>query len=360
MRLLDNSVVVTSVRNEGPFLLEWIAWYRMLGFEKMLVVHNDCTDHSPALLRLLERAGILVQKNNQIDPAKPPQPQNHAAATNNRLVKDASWVFVCDVDEYLVIHIGDGSAAALAEAVEAGHGIGMAINWRIFGSSGELTWRDRFLRRRFQRSATAHARQNSCYKTFYKTPRRFGRIRAHGPRGWRADEPWGEGDRVFLTADGCPFPDYDPVKNRLNATPHERITNELAQVNHYMIQTLEQFDFKKGTPCSAEFRDRYTDGFLENFDLNDEENISALQDEDAFRRAHDQLLAISGVERLHHLCCADFVLALCDKRGEDGTRDPRYRFHMRRALALPHHDPEVDRREKAWWRRLYRAVFRRY
>ncbi|OIP82647.1 MAG: hypothetical protein AUK37_08770 [Rhodobacterales bacterium CG2_30_65_12] len=335
MRKLSASTVVTSVRNEGPFLLEWVAWYRMLGFENVLVVHNDCTDHSPQLLRLLERAGVLVQKKNTPDPALPPQPQNHIVATGHRLVREASWVFVADTDEFLVIHTGDNSAAALADAV-AGKGIGMAINWRIFGSAGKAAWHDAFIHRRFTRAGTVTAQQNSCFKTFFKEPAGFAKLRAHGPCDWQG-ETWGAGDRVFLLADGTPYEPYHPTRRPQNSTCHERMSNTLAQVNHYAVQSREQFAFKRGRPSAATLMDRYTDDFFQRFDRNEEENISALACEAAFDAAHAQLAAIPGVMRLHHLCCADYVAAMCKKRGDDPKADPRWQAHIERASALPRH-----------------------
>ncbi|HBZ43077.1 MAG TPA: hypothetical protein DEO85_03280 [Maritimibacter sp.] len=357
MRLLRDSVVVTSVWNEGPFLLEWLAWYRMLGFESFLVVHNDCTDHSPQMLRVLEKADILVQKKNEVDPNRPPQPQNHAVATNHRLVKNAKWLWSSDIDEYLVIHVGDGSAAALAEEID-GKGYGMAINWRIFGSSGHEHWEDTFIRHRFRKSALEGSRSGKCYKTFYKNPVEFGRIRSHGPRGWRGDKPWGEEDRVFLLADGSRFPDYHPVENKINGTPHDRVTNKMAQVNHYALQSHEQFEYKRGRLGAAAHLDRYTDQFFKDFDKNRMRNTSALRHEDAFRKHYDQLVAIPGILRLHHLCCADFLKFMADKQGDDVRNDSRYRYHLRMAARLPHHDPEEEARRNVWWRKLWRALRR--
>ena len=48
----EKFVVFAGMRNEGAFIVEWVSWYRMLGFE-VLVGINDCTDHSPELLRRL-------------------------------------------------------------------------------------------------------------------------------------------------------------------------------------------------------------------------------------------------------------------------------------------------------------------
>jgi Glycosyl transferase family 2 len=335
MRRLNGSTLVTSIRDEGPFVLEWIAWYRMLGFENILVMHNDCTDHSPQLLRLLERAGILVQKKNVPDPARPPQPQNHVVATGHRLVREASWVFVADVDEYLVVHTGDRSAAALAEAVE-GKGIGMAINWRIFGSAGKAAWRDAFLHRRFTRAGPVTARQNSCFKTFFKEPAAFGKLRAHGPCNWQG-AAWGEDDRVFLLADGKPYVPYHPTRGPQNGTTHARMSNTLAQVNHYAVQSHEQYAHKRGRFSAAMLADRYTDDFFQRFDRNETVNTDALAYQHVFDQAYAELAAIPGVMRLHHLCCADYVSAMCAKRGDDPKADPRYRMHMETAQALPRH-----------------------
>lgn len=57
---MKERLVTTTMRNEGPFILEWVAWYLMLGFDHIVVFYNDCTDHSPALLQALDAAGILT------------------------------------------------------------------------------------------------------------------------------------------------------------------------------------------------------------------------------------------------------------------------------------------------------------
>ncbi len=308
----------------------------MLGFETILIVHNDCTDHTPQLLRLLERAGVLVQKKNAPDPAQPPQPQNHIVATGHRLVREARWVFVADVDEFLVIHAGDGSAAALAEVVD-GKGIGIAVNWRIFGSCGEEAWRDGFVHRRFTRSGPVEAQQNAGFKTLFKEPTAFRKLRAHGPAGWERPEPWGVGDRVFLLADGDPYPAYSPARAPMNGSAEARWSNTLAQVNHYAVQTHEQFAYKRGRQSAATLIDRYTDDFFQRFDRNEEQNASVQAYREAFDAAYAKLAAIPGAMRLHHLCCADYVAAMCEKRGDDAQADPRYRMHLEKARALPRH-----------------------
>ena len=110
---MQGSLVLTAMRNEGPFILEWVAWQKMLGFENVLIMHNDCTDHSPQLLRLLDRVGEISTKRHEPREGYSPQAEAYRIARRNRLVKQAEWMFTCDVDEFLMIHKGDGSIGAL-------------------------------------------------------------------------------------------------------------------------------------------------------------------------------------------------------------------------------------------------------
>jgi len=68
MASLPDSLAITATKNEGPFLLQWIAWQKAIGFERILVMHNDCTDFSARLLKLLEAHGVLTQLRH--DPAQ--------------------------------------------------------------------------------------------------------------------------------------------------------------------------------------------------------------------------------------------------------------------------------------------------
>ena len=44
---------------------------------------------------------------------------------------------------------------------------------------------------------------------------------------------------------------------------------------------------------------------------------------------HAEALTLPDVLRLHHICCAEFVVTLCRKAGTDPETDPRYQHHMR-------------------------------
>ncbi|WP_297342068.1 glycosyltransferase family 2 protein, partial [Pseudophaeobacter sp.] len=55
---------VTCVKNEGPFLLEWIAFNRLIGVTDFLFYSNDCTDGTAELLDALAARDMLTHLPN--------------------------------------------------------------------------------------------------------------------------------------------------------------------------------------------------------------------------------------------------------------------------------------------------------
>ena len=47
------ALAILGVRNEGAFLLEWLAHHRATGFTDFLVFSNDCEDGTDAMLERL-------------------------------------------------------------------------------------------------------------------------------------------------------------------------------------------------------------------------------------------------------------------------------------------------------------------
>lgn len=107
---------VLTVRDEGAFLLEWLAHHRVIGFTDFLVFSNDCTDGTDAMLDRLQDMGQLTHVRN-------PGPYEDGGiqwtalkmADKHPLTRDADWLMCLDIDEFVNIHIGDGTLGALME-----------------------------------------------------------------------------------------------------------------------------------------------------------------------------------------------------------------------------------------------------
>ncbi|MGP6085959.1 glycosyltransferase family 2 protein [Antarctobacter jejuensis] len=145
---------VTCVKNEGPFLLEWIAFNRLLGVTDFLFYSNDCTDGTDALLDELasdERpdTGRVVHLPN---PAEGRNYQMEALkdAARQPVVQEADWIWVADVDEFLNIHVGDHTIPALIAA--CGDPQAISVSFQFFANDGVRDYVDRPVIAQFTRS----------------------------------------------------------------------------------------------------------------------------------------------------------------------------------------------------------------
>ena len=140
---------VTCVKNEGPFLLEWIAFNRLIGVTDHLFYSNDCSDGTDALLDALAARGLCTHLPN---PAQGRNYQMEALkdARKQDVVADADWVWIADVDEFLNIHVGDHTIPALIEA--CGDPLAISVNFQFFANDGIETFQDAPVIGQFTRS----------------------------------------------------------------------------------------------------------------------------------------------------------------------------------------------------------------
>ncbi|MGB0799936.1 MAG: glycosyltransferase family 2 protein, partial [Planktomarina sp.] len=52
--------LVSTIKDEGPYLLEWLAYYKVIGFSHAEVFYNNCNDLSDDMLRALSRRTNFV------------------------------------------------------------------------------------------------------------------------------------------------------------------------------------------------------------------------------------------------------------------------------------------------------------
>ena len=140
---------VTCVKNEGPFLLEWIAFHQCIGVTDFLFYSNDCDDGTDILLDALADLGHVTHLPN---PAQGRNYQMEALkdAKSQDIVSNADWVWIADVDEFPNIHVGDHSFTALIDACDDPQTI--SLNFQFFANNDIDAFEDRPVIEQFNRS----------------------------------------------------------------------------------------------------------------------------------------------------------------------------------------------------------------
>jgi hypothetical protein len=164
---MASATILSMMKDEGPRLLEWLAYHRLIGFDAVWIYTNDCRDGTDTMLDRLEAMGLCRHLRNAVPPGKKPQPHVLYLAERNRALLDTDWLLVIDADEFLHVKTGDGTLSALLSACPQGTE-GVAITWRIMGSNGIADWSPDPILPQFTHGAPEDFRRGWGVKTLFK------------------------------------------------------------------------------------------------------------------------------------------------------------------------------------------------
>ncbi|WP_294618959.1 glycosyltransferase family 2 protein [uncultured Roseovarius sp.] len=234
--------IVTTMKNEGPFILEWLAYHRAIGFDDFLIYTNDCSDGTDDMFDLLQAKGYIQHRDNPFREMNlKPQHAALAAAGDEPLIKDAKWATCIDVDEFINIKVGDGTLDDLFEAVPDANMI--AMTWRLFGNADIADFHDDLIIRQFTRCAPEYARkphQAWGFKTLFQNIGIFKKLGVHRPKGLN---PQLVDEIMWVNGSGIPLPE-SMYRNGWRST----VTTygyDLVQLNHYAVRSAESFLVKR-------------------------------------------------------------------------------------------------------------------
>lgn len=211
------------VRNEIRSLVEWLAYHKALGFTELVIYDNASTDGTSDVLRVLDEAGELVHLDWPHSVGARPQ---RLAYEHARKHSDADWLAFFDADEFLVLH-GDASVAdflaRFPDDVSA-----VAVNWVVFGSGGEATYRALPVIERFTDALPPDARESRTVKAIGR------RVRLSGTGIHRVAVA--EGRYVMPSGREAEFD---------GLTASIRPETKIAALHHYAVKSREEFADKR-------------------------------------------------------------------------------------------------------------------
>lgn len=265
---------VLCVKNEGAFLLEWLAHHRAVGITDFLVFSNDCTDGNDAMLERLQAMGWLTHIRNPGPHPEGPQWAALKRADRHPLVTAADWVLPLDIDEFVNVQVGDRTIPALLAALPEATAV--TLTWRLFGNAGVVHYEDRPVTETFTRAAPRVLHwpwRAALFKTLVKNNGSYRKLGVHRPRAPKeeamARQRWFDGSGRELPA---------VFHQRRIFSNLGRNNHALVQLNHYPLGALESFVLKRDRGRAV-----HADGGLDagywverNFDTEEDDTILAL------------------------------------------------------------------------------------
>jgi predicted HAD superfamily phosphohydrolase YqeG len=132
-------IAVTKVKNEAPYMKEWIEFHKLVGVEKFIIYDNESTDNLKEILQPYVDSGEVVYvfyPGNYL--------QLQEKMVNEAIKKyrnKTKWIVVFDVDEYIIPVKQEKITDVLYEIEEElGKKIhALAINWVMYGYSGHYS-----------------------------------------------------------------------------------------------------------------------------------------------------------------------------------------------------------------------------
>ncbi len=227
--------LASCMRNEGVFLLEWLAHHMGLGFGRIIVVTNACTDGSDTLLDRLAARGIVTHIVQAVPPGAAPQDAGMDHVLRFCRERGLSHVLHIDSDEFLLL---EGTLADLM-ARTAGADV-VPIPWRMFGDSGVTDWTPGDLvTERNTRAEPAPEPGVTKFKCLFRVAS-FARATDHNPLDPTVPDP------VVMTPDGAALSNASLYQARSSRFRPQDIAcaTQRARLHHYAVRSEDVFLMK--------------------------------------------------------------------------------------------------------------------
>ncbi|TJZ89642.1 glycosyltransferase family 2 protein [Paracoccus gahaiensis] len=263
--------VVTTVKNEAPFLLEWLCYHRLIGFNRFVIYSNDCTDGTHEMLRLLNDAGLVQHYDNgTLSPDLPEDPQRRAYARALDLpeVTTSDWIAVLDGDEFFHVNVGEGTLDDLFRALPSRTDT-VAAQWRIFGNSEVIPFQPDALQITQFRMASPKEVSFSNNQFAVKSLFRPFPVQGLGVHRPVFKPMFGTPEHPVRIVNGSGANITEAFLRHRWDTDADMAGYDLCHVNHYKIRSSEVFLMKRwrGTANSSN-AERITFDYFTKYNLN--------------------------------------------------------------------------------------------
>lgn len=307
-------VALSTMKDEGPGVVEWVAHHLAVGFTEVMVYTNDCSDGTDDILKRLQALDIGVQhRENVIKVGLKPHPSMLKLAVEEELVRASDWLLVLDADEFLCINHPSHSLDGMVSDLEALGASAMVLTWRIFGSSGVRDWSRTPITEQFTRAAPEFWNKGWGTKTLLKFDPKYLRLGMHRPvikaHHKETDYPTSV---LWVNGSGKPLEEW--FKFRGWRSIRRTVGYDWAQINHYALKSMDAYSLRKFRGNANMKKDKYNNDYWSLQDRNEVEDLKITQHRERRAAIMAALLQDPEVRRLHEAAHARAEARLAEYR----------------------------------------------
>jgi len=268
-------VIGAIFKNEIDYIVEWIAWHQLAGFNHFIIADNESTDGTTQLLEALEQLKIITLLK------QPTLTKNTQILAYNRIsevaINEYDSALFLDGDEFLM-HDSfiDGQEHKTLSKLIQNDDVGMVgLNWRCFGSSGQETFNNKPVISRFTWCASEgkSAEQKYGANQFLKSASKISYIDRINPHTSRLN-----GAKKYIDSQNTEIKDFILLKEKgfesvLHSGRRRSICLGPLRVNHYVVKSYEEYitkKMKRGSPMKGPEWDK-GEKYFKSHDFKDNE-----------------------------------------------------------------------------------------
>ncbi len=292
-------LAATCMKDEGPFILEWLAWHKAMGLTDLYVFTNDCSDGSDLLLDRLAEMGELVHLPNPALATNSGffQPTALSYMEHFRDFKEADFFISFDVDEFFNVRVGDGSFRALFESLPRFDVL--SANEINHGSNGHENYEPGWVTEQFPRHNTETPgkwKARAGVKSIVRLSDRLQRIRNHRP-----DLVPGIGAPIWLDGSGGPLPELleDAGENGCDC----RGRYNLVSLEHYPLRSIDSYLVKMFRGDVVVKGKRVSERYWRQRNRNEWATVDMSPGIERAKGYHAKFEADETLMKLHKDCC---------------------------------------------------------
>tara|TARA_R110002049_G_scaffold10127_3_gene50466 strand:+ start:176428 stop:178296 length:1869 start_codon:yes stop_codon:yes gene_type:complete len=288
------NLIIATVKNDAPRLLEWIAYHRAIGFDHFLIFSSDCSDGTQEMLQHLQKRGFVTHLDYDEQTGESPSTSPLDKVMTNPKVFEADWIVHIDTDEFVNIRTGNGTFDCLVNELPE-NVTNIAMTRRNFGSAGLLKYQDAPVLSQFDTCAPSYLPKPHTAWGFKTATRNIGAYQSlttHRPtnlsKEYVKEVIWVNGSGEDITTARAKSGWRSDVKT---------VGYDLVQLNRYPLRSLSDFLVTREAMAPEE-KEKAEEHWV-RMDWNSCKDVTIQRNLPRVMQALEQLKSDPDLSRLH-------------------------------------------------------------